>query len=43
MTPLVREMSALVPEPESAHWFDLGTVPQHLPALGAMLVGNEAP
>jgi len=32
MTPLVREMSALVPEPESAHWFDLGTVPQHLPA-----------
>lgn len=25
MTPLVRELSALVPEPETAYWFDLGT------------------
>lgn len=32
MTPLVREMAALVPEPETAHWFDLGTVPSHVPA-----------
>ena len=27
MTPLVREMATLVPEPETAHWFDLGTIP----------------
>lgn len=26
MTPLVREMAAIVPEPETAHWFDLGTI-----------------
>lgn len=32
MTPLVREMAALVPEPESAHWFDLGTLPSTMPA-----------
>lgn len=31
MTPLVREMVALVPEPESAHWFDLGTLPHTIP------------
>lgn len=33
MTPLVRELSALVPEPESAHWFDLGTLPASTPAM----------
>lgn len=27
MTPLVREMAAIVPQPETAHWFDLGTIP----------------
>lgn len=32
MTPLVRQMSALVPEPELAMWFDLGEVPSHVPA-----------
>lgn len=32
MTPLIREMSAMVPEPETAHWFDLGTMPKHVPA-----------
>lgn len=33
MTPLITEMVRLVPEPETAHWFDLGTVPAHVPAM----------
>lgn len=32
MTPLVREMAALVPEPESAHWFDIGVIDAAVPA-----------
>lgn len=32
MTPLVREMAAIVPEPETAHWFDLGTIPGRIEA-----------
>ena len=32
MTPLVREMAALVPEPESAHWFDIGVMDAAVPA-----------
>jgi len=32
MTPLISEMSRLVPDPETAHWFDLGDVANHVPA-----------
>lgn len=32
MTPLITEMVKLVSEPETAHWFDLGTIDRHVPA-----------
>ncbi len=32
MTQLVREMAAIVPEPETAYWFDLGTIPGRIEA-----------
>jgi hypothetical protein len=32
MTPLIAEMSKLVAEPETAHWFDLGMIDEHVPA-----------
>jgi hypothetical protein len=32
MTSLIAEMVKLVPDPETAYWFDLGTIPKHVPA-----------